>query len=492
MKRSKLAVAVSMGSILMMSSGCANLAQTMQDGASKVGTAIKNNAGKVVGVAVGAGVGYLACDGDPACIAAGAIGGIILGDLYDQRQKELRKLAEEKNIALETKSVKTFNADKENGFELSINEGGMFESGSARLKTKARMDLMSVATVYRDKPQKILVIGHTDATGSDAYNQTLSEQRARTVAELFQEIGVPSDQIYFQGAGESQPVATNDTAGGRSTNRRVEIVEIDSEQSLAAYNLQRQKDKRFLAHSNKTASEKKEIRDRVEKTPAPEPIKEPEVVADSKPTPKPKPKPSIKALVDFGGYPASSDFTAIQQAAGDTSQDSNGISFSLFSEAVASPTGDLSPCYLDSPRVTGDIKNLGSGEKLDVADLDMTDYWPGLNNSVWLDTVNGHLISFDELRILRESGVPEGRPLVRIYENVKQDKTADFVTEPHIEAYPGEKGLLMRTYFAEGEPLECMDVVMPNNGGKAVKAGVFYYGEGEGLYEQKIALKRLK
>ena len=480
MNRTKLAVAVSMGSAILLTSGCASLPDS-----------IRENSGKLIGAATGAAAGALACDGDPACIAIGLIGGLALGELYDQRQEELRKLAKEKDIEIETKTVKTFNSSKENGFELSINEGGMFESGSDRLKTSARLDLMSVATVYREKPQKILVIGHTDATGSDAFNQTLSEKRARTVAHLFQEVGVPADQIYFQGAGESQPVATNDTAEGRSTNRRVEIVEIDSEQSLAAYNFQRQKDKRFLAHSNKTASEKKEIRDRVEKTPTPEPVKEPEV-ADSQPVPKPKPQSAIKALVDFGGYPASSDFSSIQQAAGDTSQDANGISFSLFSEAVASPTGDLSPCYLDSPRVSGDIKNLESGEKLNVADLDMSDYWPGLNNSVWLDTVNGHMVSFDQLRILRESGAPEGRPVVRIYENVAQDKTADYVAQPHIEAYPGEKGLLMRTYFDEGEPVECMDVVMPNNGGKTIKAGVFYYGEGEGLYEQKIALTRLK
>ncbi|MBU2952207.1 OmpA family protein [Marinobacter sp. F3R08] len=477
MNRAKLAVAVSMGSAIVLSSGCASFNNTMSE-----------RGGVIIGGIVGAAAGALACDGDPGCIAVGLVGGMVLGNLYDKRQEELRKVAQEKGIALETKSVKTFNSSKDNGFELSINEGGMFESDSALLKTSARMDLMSVATIYRDKPQKILVIGHTDASGSDAYNQTLSEQRARTVAELFHEIGVPSDQIYFQGAGESQPVATNDTSGGRSTNRRVEIIEIDSEESLAAYNLQRQKDKRFLAHSNKTASEKKTIRERVQKSPAP--VQVPEVV-DVEPVDEPMATPSFQAMVDFGGQPASADFTQIQKAAGNTDSSSNGISFSVFSEAVASPGNDLSPCYLDSPRVTGDIKNLGSGEKLEVSELDMADYWPGLNGNVWLDTVNGHMIAFDELRIKRESGKPEGRPIVRIYENVKQDKTADYVAEPHIEAYPGEKGLLMRTYFAEGQPVECMDVVMPNNGGKTVKVGMFYYGEGEGLYEQEIALKRL-
>jgi outer membrane protein OmpA-like peptidoglycan-associated protein len=464
----------------MVMAGCASINATMD-----------KHGGKIIGGLTGAAAGALACDGDPVCIAAGLIGGVVLGELYDQRQDELRRLAEEKDIALETRPVTTFNSDKENGFELSINDGGMFETNSSQLTTTARLDLMSVATIYRYKPQKILVIGHTDASGSDAYNQSLSEKRARTVAELFQEIGVPAEQIYFQGAGESQPVASNDTREGRSTNRRVEIVEIDSEQSLAAYNLQRQKDTRYLAHSARTASEKATIRERVKKTPAVKRVQVPEV-ADAAPVRQPKAKPSVKALVDFGGYTASSDFSTIQQAAGNTNSDSGGLSFSLFSKAVASPADVLSPCYLDSPRVTGDILNLSSGEKLNAADLDMTDYWPGLNGNIWLDTVNGHMVAFAKLRILRDSGAPEGRPLVRIYENVNQDKIADYVSEPHIETYSGENGLLMRTYFAEGEPLECMDIVMPNNGGRTAKAGVFYYGEGDGLYEQKIALKRIQ
>ncbi|WP_150912176.1 OmpA family protein [Marinobacter halotolerans] len=478
MGKSKIAVAVSMGSVLMLSSGCANFSQTM-----------KENAGKIGGVVLGAGAGYLACDGDPACVAAGLVGGLVLGDLYDKRQEQLRKLAKEKNIALETRTVKTFNSDEENGLELAINEGGMFELGSAELKTRSRLDLMSVATVYREQTQKILVIGHTDATGSDAYNQTLSEKRARSVAKLFKEVGVPADQIYFQGAGESQPVATNDTLEGRSTNRRVEIVEIDSEESLSAYNLQRQNDSKYLAHSNRTTEEKAEIRKRVKSAPEPKPVEKPEVAEK---VPEPKPTPSSMAMLDFGGVPASSDFSQIKQAAGPASED-NGISFSLFSEAVANEPADLSPCYMEAPRVTGDIQNLASGKKLKASDLEMADYWPGLNGSVWYDgNVNGHGIGYVDLVVGRDTGIPKGRPTVKIYENVKSENTPDFVDQPHIETYPGEKGLLLRTYFDENHPVECMDVVMANGPSRSAKAGVLYYASGETIYEKNINLTRIR
>ncbi|WP_404367476.1 OmpA family protein [Marinobacter sp.] len=470
MNRSNLALAVALGSTVLVS-GCATMDQ---------------HGGKILGAVSGAAIGALACDGEPTCIAAGLIGGLVLGDLYDKRQEKLRKLAQERGISLESQQVKTFNSSKKNALEMAINDGGMFKVGSDKLKTKAKQDLMAIASVYRgDNPQKLLVIGHSDASGSDAFNQTLSESRARTVARLFEEVGVPSDQIYFQGAGESQPIATNDTKTGRSANRRVEIVEIDSEKSLAAYNLQRQNDSKYLAHSNRTASEKDAIRKRVKDTPKPEPI-----VAEQ--TKKAKPAPAVKALVDFGGKPASSDFSQIAQATGDTNTDSGGISFSLFSEAVAGGPAELSPCYMDAPRVTGSIQNLATGQKLNVADLDMSDYWPGLNGNVWHDTVNGHMVAYQDLRVMRASGSPEGRPTVRVYEDIGNDKTADFVAQPHIESYPGQSGLLLRTYFTPEDPMECMDVVMPNTGSKTAKAGVLYYAQGEGIYEQNVTLQRLR
>jgi outer membrane protein OmpA-like peptidoglycan-associated protein len=472
MRKKKLALAVSMSSIVLLS-GCA---------------AMEKHKGKIIGAVSGAAAGALACDGDPVCIAVGLVGGLVLGELYDARQEKLRKLAEEKNIALEMKTITTFNSDKENALELSINDGGMFEVGSENLKTSARLNLMSVATIYRQETQKILVIGHTDASGSDAYNQQLSERRARTVAKLFEEIGVPVGQIYFQGAGESQPITTNDTPEGRSDNRRVEIIEIDSETSLTAYNLQRQNDRKYLAHSSRTQSEKQEVLDRVKAT-TPEKKKPQSAVAK---TTKSKAAPSIKALVDFGGQPASSDFSQILLAKGDTKNDEGGINFSLFSKAVADTGMDLSPCFMDAPRKVGDIQNLSTGQKLAAADLDMTEYWPGLNGNVWVDTVNGHMIAFQDLRVMRDSGSPEGQPTVRLYKDIASDNTADFVMEPYVESYPGEDGLLLRTYFNPDEPMECLDVVMANSGSKAAKAGVMYYGNGKGLYQQTIRLERIR
>ena len=70
---------------------------------------------------------------------------------------------------------------------------------------------------------EIRVIGHTDSTGSDAYNQKLSVDRANSVAGYLSSRGVSMQRMIVTGAGETRPIASNDTEAGRAQNRRVEI-----------------------------------------------------------------------------------------------------------------------------------------------------------------------------------------------------------------------------------------------------------------------------
>ena len=84
--------------------------------------------------------------------------------------------------------------------------------------------LNSVSLVVNEFDQTIIeVAGHTDSTGSDAYNQTLSEQRAGAVSSYLQTRDVRGDRIIAVGMGETWPVQTNDTTTGRQANRRVEL-----------------------------------------------------------------------------------------------------------------------------------------------------------------------------------------------------------------------------------------------------------------------------
>jgi outer membrane protein OmpA-like peptidoglycan-associated protein len=101
----------------------------------------------------------------------------------------------------------------------------LFDTGQATLKPGAGLSLDHLATFMKSRPQtKIVVEGHTDSVGSDAYNDALSQRRADSVANALLTRGVPGDDIRAIGRGKSYPVATNDTQAGRQQNRRVEIV----------------------------------------------------------------------------------------------------------------------------------------------------------------------------------------------------------------------------------------------------------------------------
>ncbi|PMH37123.1 hypothetical protein BCU68_08465 [Vibrio sp. 10N.286.49.B3] len=99
-----------------------------------------------------------------------------------------------------------------------------FANNSAELTAADVADLQSTVDTLKAYPQSTAVIvGHTDASGSDAYNQKLSEKRAQAVASYLQSQGIDADRLAVSGKGETQPIADNSTKAGREKNRRVEV-----------------------------------------------------------------------------------------------------------------------------------------------------------------------------------------------------------------------------------------------------------------------------
>ena len=100
-----------------------------------------------------------------------------------------------------------------------------FQTGSAALTTDGQQQLAAVITAVKACPDtKLTVIGHTDNTGNDAINNPLSENRAKSVAAYLVSQGIATDAVSSQGAGSSEPIASNDTEAGRAQNRRTEIM----------------------------------------------------------------------------------------------------------------------------------------------------------------------------------------------------------------------------------------------------------------------------
>ncbi len=105
-----------------------------------------------------------------------------------------------------------------------ILRGVNFDFDKATIRRDAADVLDEAAEILRDQPNvDVSVDGHTDAIGSEAYNQKLSERRAKAVADYLSSHGVNASRLNTRGFGKSQPVASNDTEEGRAQNRRVEL-----------------------------------------------------------------------------------------------------------------------------------------------------------------------------------------------------------------------------------------------------------------------------
>ena len=112
------------------------------------------------------------------------------------------------------------------GNKIMLNMPGnvTFATGSPNINANFFEVLNSVSIVLNEYEKTTVdVIGHTDSVGSESYNQGLSEQRARSVAEYLSGQGVMAARLLVAGMGEAQPIASNDTPQGRAQNRRVSI-----------------------------------------------------------------------------------------------------------------------------------------------------------------------------------------------------------------------------------------------------------------------------
>jgi outer membrane protein OmpA-like peptidoglycan-associated protein len=114
---------------------------------------------------------------------------------------------------------------------VTFESGILFGFDSSELQGAARENLSNLAESLNEYPNtEVLIVGHTDATGSDSYNQGLSERRADAAASYLAQRDVSWDRIDAEGRGEEEPVASNGDEAGREQNRRVEVAIFASEE----------------------------------------------------------------------------------------------------------------------------------------------------------------------------------------------------------------------------------------------------------------------
>ena len=202
---------------MVVVSGCTTLDPYTRE--EKTSSATK---GALIGAGIGAVVGLISGDDaverrQHALIGAGvgALAGGAVGAYQDKQEAELR--AELEGTGVSVTRI---------GDNITLNMPGnvTFATDSSDLSPAFFDVLNSVGKVLAEFDQTVVeVAGHTDSTGSEQYNQSLSERRAGSVASYLRSQGVISDRLITVGMGELRPVADNGTSAGRQANRRVEI-----------------------------------------------------------------------------------------------------------------------------------------------------------------------------------------------------------------------------------------------------------------------------
>ena len=208
--RKALLAAVVLGSLGL--SACASMSNKERGAVIGAGT------GAAVGGVIGNNTGSTARGAIIGAVIGGAAGAII-GHQMDQQAKEIDQ------------SVPGAKVERVGeGIQITFDSGLLFDFDSDRIRSDAAANLNELARSLNKFPNSdLLIVGHTDSRGDDAYNMNLSQRRASSAAAYLQSQGVPVNRLRTSGRGESEPVATNDTEAGMQQNRRVEIAIYASE-----------------------------------------------------------------------------------------------------------------------------------------------------------------------------------------------------------------------------------------------------------------------
>ena len=187
--------------------GCSSLSNTQR------GALLGAGAGGAVGAVVGNAAGSTARGAIIGAVVGGAAGAIIGSRMNDRAETLERELD---NATIERVGE---------GILVTFDSGILFGFDSSTLRAQARNNLSDLARVLAEDSDayEVLVAGHTDDSGAEVYNQTLSERRASAASDYLATQRIPATQIRIVGLGEVEPVASNETPAGQEANRRVEV-----------------------------------------------------------------------------------------------------------------------------------------------------------------------------------------------------------------------------------------------------------------------------
>jgi len=176
------------------------------------GAIIGTAGGAAAGAAVGSQTGSTARGAIIGAVVGGATG-MIIGNRMDKQAEQLQQQVAGATVQRVGE-----------GLVVTFDSGLLYDFDSSQIRAEAGRNLQALAASLKDYPDtEILIVGHTDSEGTDAYNQDLSLRRADAASGYLGREGVAYSRMHTAGRGEAEAVSTNETDAGRQLNRRIEI-----------------------------------------------------------------------------------------------------------------------------------------------------------------------------------------------------------------------------------------------------------------------------
>ena len=209
----KLTAALAALTVSTGMTGCASMNNTQRGAATGAGV------GGAIGAVIGRQTGGTARGAIIGAVVGGAAGAVI-GRRMDRQAEEI----DQSVPGAEVERVGE-------GIAVTFESGVLFPFDSDQILPDGRDNLRQLANSLREYPgTEVLIVGHTDATGSDQYNMDLSYRRAESARRFLVAQGIEAGRIRVEGRGETEPIADNTTASGQAQNRRVEVAIFASEE----------------------------------------------------------------------------------------------------------------------------------------------------------------------------------------------------------------------------------------------------------------------
>ena len=484
-----------------------------------------NNAsdiGIATGAVVGAFVGHRVEKNDKGVLLGATVGatvGGLIGHSMDVRRCTLYQIAQRDHLKLASTTITPaklgIGGKHTLGLDVQIQDRGViFEPHSAHLVPGARGYLEEIAAQYTPRAliaslgpkapreavaaaehRKVLIVAHAAQTSDPLWAARLSEERARVVGAIFAARGVPGYDIYYQGAGDALPIASNATARGRQENRRVQIVDVASTTQLTRYlSLRTANPADFTGVTYRSAvapgapgaiaagsasgepprpspnasflqrmaARAKRLAWKVQHAP---PAHAPAAVAATAPPPAAARRVGLPpGAYDFGGAPLEGAEPPI-----DLGTLRSHSMFSFIRTAYASDAAALiGPCTTDRPHLASAVRNLSSGRVLPVRD-DL----PGFYGAPWLSEPHGNLVAILDAYVPKSSGLPVPDPRVDIYRDYARfhERQPTYSRLTPVNVYRGPRGTLYRVFV--GGPMQCLDLFVPAHAGRG-PARIYY------------------